>query len=144
MSSRVDEVQQRVMAILTGAGYPYTVEEDGRARVERGSSAVFITAHAWQDRYTVVELVSPVLTGVAVSPGLLEKLNALNEKLYFGKAYWRDGGVWLAHNLLGDRLDTEELMASVGMLAVVADHLDDELKKNFGGTRWKDPLPTVG
>jgi hypothetical protein len=46
--------------------------------------------------------------------------------------------VWLAHNLLGDRLDREELIASVGMLAVVADHLDDELKDRYGGQRWTD------
>ena len=138
MTSRLDGVQERIEAILSAAGYPFTVGEDGRACVERGSCAVFISAHEWQDRYTIVELVSPVLSGIGKSEGLLEKLNELNEKLYFGKAYWRNDEVWLAHNLLGDRLDNEELIASVGMIAVASDHLDDELKKRFGGKRWKE------
>ena len=137
MTSRTEDVQKRIEEILAASGYPFTVEE-GRARVERGSTAVFIGAHPWQERYTVVELVSPVLREVALTEALLRKLNELNEKLYFGKAYWRDEEVWLAHNLLGDRLDNEELIASVGMMAVVADHLDDELKKKFGGRRWKE------
>ena len=138
MESRSEEVQRRIVEMLTASGYPFKVE-DGRCRVERGSSAVFIAAHQWQDRYTIVEMVSPVLNGVARTPELLETLNGLNEKLYFGKAYWRNDEVWLAHNLLGDRLDSEELIASVGMMAVSADHLDDELKRRFGGRRWREP-----
>lgn len=137
MESRIEELQRRIVEMLTASGYPFKTE-DGRCRVERGSTAVFITARQWQERYTIIELVSPVLNGVAYVPELLEALNELNEKLYFGKAYWRNEEVWLAHNLLGDRLDTEELIASVGMLAVTADHLDDELKRRFGGRRWRE------
>jgi hypothetical protein len=137
MADHTEKVQKRIEEILSAAGYPYTVE-DGRARVEYGSTAVFISAHQWQERYTIVELVAPVLQEVPASPALLERLNEQNEKLYFGKAYWRNDEVWLAHNLLGDRLDNEELIASVGILAVVADHLDDELKKKFGGRRFKE------
>ena len=137
MADHTEKVQKRIEEILSAAGYPYTVE-DGRARVEYGSTAVFISAHQWQERYTIVELVAPVLQEVPDSPALLERLNEQNEKLYFGKAYWRNDEVWLAHNLLGDRLDNEELIASVGILAVVADHLDDELKKKFGGRRFKE------
>jgi hypothetical protein len=123
MATQVSEVEQRVVEILKGAGYPF-VQEDGRCRVERGSTAVFVSAHAWQDRYTIIDL--------------LKRLNELNEKLYFGKAYWRNREVWIAHNLLGDHLDSDELIASVGMMAVVADHLDDELKARFGGQRWRE------
>jgi len=137
MADHTEQVQKRIEEILSAAGYPYTVEE-GTARVEYGSTAVFISAHKWQERYTIVELVAPVLQQVPASPELLERLNEQNEKLYFGKAYWRNDEVWLAHNLLGDRLDNEELIASVGILAVVADHLDDELKKKFGGRRFKE------
>lgn len=137
MASRVEEVQRRVEEILGASGYPYKIEK-GRARVERGSAAVFVTARPWQERHVIVELVCPVLADVELSEALLKRLNELNETLYFGKSYWRGGEVWLAHNLLGDTLDTEELIASVGLLAVVADRLDDELKKSFGGRRWRD------
>ncbi len=137
MPVNVEEVQHRVVEILTAAGYPHEVE-GSRVRVERGSSAVFITAHEWQERFVMIELLSPVLDGVAVSEALLQKLNTLNEKLWFGKVYTRNDEVWLAHNLLGDHLDNEELIASVGMLAVVADRIDDELQKRFDGRRWRE------
>jgi hypothetical protein len=140
MATQVSEVEQRVVEILKAAGYPF-VQEEGRCRVERGSTAVFVSAHAWQDRYTIIELVCPVLNGVDVSEALLKRLNELNEKLYFGKAYWRNKEVWIAHNLLGDHLDSDELIACVGMMAVVADHLDDELKARFGGQRWREAKP---
>jgi Putative bacterial sensory transduction regulator len=141
MPVNVEEVQHRVVEILTAAGYPHVVE-GARVRVERGSSAVFITAHEWQERFVMIELLSPVLDGVASSEALLMKLNTLNEKLWFGKVYWRNEEVWLAHNLLGDHLDNEELIASVGMLAVVADRIDDELQKRFGGRRWRESTET--
>jgi hypothetical protein len=140
MAMQVSEVERRVVEILKGAGYPFA-QEEGRCRVERGSTAVFISAHAWQDRYTIIELVCPVLNGVDVTEDLLKRLNELNEKLYFGKAYWRNREVWIAHNLLGDHLDSDELIACVGMMAVVADHLDDELKARFGGQRWREAKP---
>lgn len=143
MTSRVDEVQRQVEEMLAASGYPFKVEK-GRAQVERGSAAVFIRAREWHNgQDTIVELLVPVLQGVPESAGLLRRLNEQNRDLYFGKAYWqpteRDGGeVWLAHNLLGDDLRHEALIAAVGMLAVVADRLDDELKKEFGGRRWKE------
>ena len=142
MADHTEKVQKRIEEILSAAGYPYTVE-DGRARVEYGSTAVFISAHQWQERYTIVELVAPVLQEVPASPALLERLNEQNEKLYFGKAYWRNDEVWLAHNLLGDHLDASELVSCVGMMAVVADRIDDELQKRFGGKRFSDFAPKI-
>ncbi|MBI5518374.1 MAG: YbjN domain-containing protein [Deltaproteobacteria bacterium] len=137
MASTVEAVQARIRELLREAGYPFQ-EEKGLVRVDRGSCAVFVRVEAWKERYTLVELLSPVLRGVTRTEGLLEALNDQNQKLYFGKAYLRKDEVWLAHNLLGDRLDREELIACVGMLAVVADHLDDELKDRYGGQRWSD------
>jgi len=135
--TKTETVHQRIAEILTASGYPF-ITEDGRYRVTRGSSAVFVHAHEWQERFVIVELVCPVLNEIDLSEGLLEKLNSLNEKLYFGKAYWRDKEVWLAHNLLGDHLDSSELVSCVGMMAVVADKIDDELQKRFGGRRFGD------
>lgn len=137
MATKTEEVQARIEEILAASGYPYAVE-DGRARIERGSTAVFIAAREWQDRHVIVELVCPMLGDVDRSAELLDKLNELNAGLYVGKAYWRNREVWLAHNLLGDFLDAEELLASVGMMAVVADKIDDELQQRYGGRRWRD------
>jgi hypothetical protein len=99
---------------------------------------VFIRANVWAEQHTVVELLSPVLADIEETPALLARLNDINKGLYFGKAYWHDRGVWIAHNLLGDHVDRDELLAAVGVLGTVADRLDDDLKKEFGGTRWID------
>lgn len=135
--SRITDVRARIDEILTASGYPFRREEN-RCRIERGTTAVFVSAHDWKDTHTLVELLCPVLHEVPYSEPLLRRLNELNESLYFGKAYWRDDTVWIAHNLLGDELDSGELIASVGLVAVVADNLDDELKGRFGGKRWRD------
>lgn len=137
MPTTVDELRKTIEEYLTEANVPFR-DRGNRISVRRGSSAVFIKPTAWTGGHTVVELLSPVLTDVALSQALLEKLNELNMSLYFGKAYWHDRGVWIAHNLLGDHVDRDELLASVGMVVTVADKLDDELKDQFGGTRWID------
>jgi hypothetical protein len=43
-----------------------------------------------------------------------------------------------SHSLLGDYLDEEELGRAVGGMLFVADNLDDELEKQFGGSRFHE------
>ncbi|MFO0561816.1 MAG: YbjN domain-containing protein [Polyangiales bacterium] len=133
----VEEVHQHIIDILNEANVSYEVNK-GRIRIVKGSAAVFIKVESWINNHTVVELVCPVLKGVERTPALLEKLDHLNFGLFFGKAYTHDSGVWIAHNLLGDHLDPEELLAAVGLIARVADKLDDELKGEFGGQRYSE------
>jgi hypothetical protein len=137
MAITVAELRTAIEEILTAANVPFR-DRGERLSVQRGSSAVFIKPTTWTGGHTLVEIVSPVLADVERTPALLERLNELNMSLYFGKAYWHERGVWLAHNLLGDHVDAEEIIAAVGMLSTVADKLDDDLKAKFGGTRWID------
>jgi hypothetical protein len=137
MATNVQELRTTIETFLTEANIPFR-ERGDRVSVRRGSSAVFLRAANWADSHTVVELLSPVLTDIEKTPALLEKLNEINMALYFGKAYWHDKSVWIAHNLLGDHVDRDELIAAVGMIGTVADKLDDDLKARFGGTRWID------
>ncbi len=137
MAQTVEELREKIESYLKEANVPYR-DRGQRLSVRRGSSAVFIRPNTWAEQHTVVELLSPVLADIDDSPGLLSRLNEINKGLYFGKAYWHDRGVWIAHNLLGDHVDREELLAAVGILGTVADRLDDELKSEFGGTRWID------
>jgi hypothetical protein len=137
MPTSVDELRTTIESFLSEANVPFR-DRGNRLSVRRGSSAVFIKPTRWGEEHTVVELLSPVLNDVESSNELLAKLNELNMALYFGKAYWHDRSVWIAHNLLGDHIDRDELIAAVGMMGTVADKLDDDLKARFGGTRWID------
>lgn len=133
----VEEVRNRIIEVLNEAEVSYGTKGD-RIYIRQGSAAVFIKVESWLNDHTVVELVCPVLKNLERSAALLEKLDQLNKGLFFGKAYTHDNGVWLAHNLLGDHLDPEELLAALGLLARVADRIDDELKGEFGGQRFTD------
>lgn len=133
----VEEVNQRIHDVLTEANVSFGSKGD-KLFIRQGSAAVFIKVESWMNNHTLIELLCPVLKNVERSPALLEKLDQLNKGLFFGKAYTHDGGVWLAHNLLGDHLDPEELLAALGLLARVADKIDDELKGQFGGTRFAE------
>lgn len=133
----VEEVHNHIVAILTEADISFTLKAE-RLCIKQGSAAVFIRAEAWLNNHVIVELLCPVLKDIERPANLLEKLNDLNRGLFFGKAYTHDKGVWLAHNLLGDHLDPEELIATVGLLARVADKLDDDLKGTFGGKRFSE------
>jgi hypothetical protein len=137
MSSTVESLRETLEQFLTDANIPFR-DRGERLSVRRGSTAVFIRPKRLADEHTVVELLCPVLSDVPVSEALLLRLNEVNMSLYFGKAYWHERAIWLAHNLLGDRVDSGELLAALGLLATVADRLDDDLQESFGGTRWID------
>lgn len=46
--------------------------------------------------------------------------------------------IFFTHSLLGDYLDEDELVRAVTGMLVVADEIDDELEKQFGGRRFHD------
>ncbi len=135
MTTALPELRKTIESYLTEANIPFT-DRGARVSVRHGSCAVFIKPTEWQGGHTIVELLAPVLSHVDCTEGLLKELNDQNMRLYFGKAYWHDHTVWIAHNLLGDHVDRDELIAAVGMIVSVADRIDDELKSRFGGTRW--------
>ncbi len=135
MPTNIVQLRATIEQYLTEVNIPFR-DRGNRISVRRGSTAVFVRPAEWAGGHSVCELLCPVLSDVESSHGLLEKLNELNMSLYFGKAYWHDRGVWLAHNLLGDHLDRDEMIAALGIMSTVADKLDDELKDRFGGKRW--------
>lgn len=137
MSEKVEALKNTLRTILEEAQLPF-VDDGKRLRIRRGSTAVFLSAKDWTSGHTLAEMLCPVLHGVKRSEAVLEELNRLNFALYFGKAYWHENGIWIAHTLLGDHIDPEELVTALGLIATVADKIDEELKEKFGGERWID------
>ena len=95
------------------------------------------------DGPVTIYLSSPFLWDVPATPEVF-KYVALNADNYtFGhlSAYEDDHGsltLYFSHTLLGDYLDQEELDAAVGAVLISANDLDDELQKQFGGTKTFD------
>lgn len=105
---------------------------DNVITIRAGSSLVVIRMmEATEPR---LQVFSTVLHEVPNSPALLEKLNELNAKIAFAKAFWIEDDVLVATELLAEGLDTENIRNAVTAIGVASDHFDDELRAQFGGT----------
>jgi hypothetical protein len=71
---------------------------------------------------------------------IYERLNDLNGESFFGKLYLQEPGtIVLEYDLLGDELDSKELLHAVSTISGMADGLDDSLSAEFGtGVRAED------
>ena len=95
------------------------------------------------DPSSLVQLSCPILWEVDPSPALFEWV--ARSSYYFGHITAYDdssapGKLFLAmaHTLLGDFLDEEELSSALYAMLGTSDNLDDELKGKFGGKRLAD------
>src|SRR4051794_35551194 len=149
---RRGKIIEQVHGILAGERVEFEVRDDGRAfhvPVPSGSAAVDIDFDRWGRDRTLMRLRACVLQDVEVDADnrleILEHLNALNQTAVFGRFYLDAdrSTVVLAHELLGDELDADELLHALYTLGVVADQTDDELQRALGtGRRAMEPSAT--
>ena len=66
---------------------------------------------------------------------LLKALNEINSGIYGIQAYYRDGRVIFATDMLADTLQPEELERACALISGCADKYDDELQAKFGGRK---------
>jgi hypothetical protein len=133
---------EQVAGILHRADLHFDTHSDGDSyRLRFGRDAVFIHFDEWQ-KYVRVALTSPVLqqldredAGYVVA---MNRVNELNRRHRFVK-WTLDGEVLLvAHDLLGDTLDADELVNAVYSVAGAAANAADELEDATGGWRYDE------
>jgi Putative bacterial sensory transduction regulator len=147
-----DRIVQQVHGILAMSGiqpHPSSKPEHLLIPVPDGSSAVFIRFHAW-GADTIISLSAPVLTELTLDgdmrAGLFAELNRLNARSHFGKFFLdADAGqVVLEYDILGDYLESEELLNALLSVGRLADDVDDELQAELGeGKRAMDVLESL-
>jgi hypothetical protein len=113
--------------------------EDGPAwGIKQGSAEVYIFLQA-QDRENFVQVVSPVLVPspeALAEPRLMRKLLEANADELTGAAFGlRDGEVVMTADRPTTGLDRVELEDMIRRVAGYADHYDDMLYCEFGGSR---------
>jgi len=111
---------------------------DDMFALQEGSAFVYIRAFPVGASSAGVEVFSYVVADVTVTEGLMRHLLTYNLRLTFGGLALSigeggRGSVLLRHAILGDKMDREELYASVSAIASTADELDDQLVAAFGG-----------
>ncbi|HUH02891.1 MAG TPA: YbjN domain-containing protein [Kofleriaceae bacterium] len=133
---------QRIESAL--AGNPAFRKLDDRVYVvKQGSTFVMLNIAPIDDTRAQVRCVAQLVKGVDMTLELALELLSMNTRLRFGSfAYAAPASlVLITHSLLGgDTLDTEEVLATLADLAVMADQWDDHIISRFGGQRMQDLL----
>lgn len=143
MAGDLDALRGKIQKYLTHTFSNVTIDRDGDFSLRHGSARVFIRAATREDSdWTWVNVWVPVLLGIKETPALFEYVALHADDYIFGHlhAVRLDEGITigLRHALPGDYLDEDELVRVVAGLLSTADHLDDELKSQFGGTRFHE------
>jgi len=121
----------------------YRKVDDSLYVIKQGSAYVMINVVPWGDNRAMVRCTAQLVKGIDVDGPLAKQLLELNSHLRFG-AFGVDPTehtVLFTHTILGGHtLDSEELVATLRDVALIADEYDDKLMKKYGGQRMIDLL----
>jgi hypothetical protein len=106
---------------------------------------VFIEFAPWGKEDSVVNIVAVVLEQLEgdVSPKALERINKLNCDGFFGKFCLYDTVIRVEYDMLASRMQADELMTALSVIATTADDNDEELQKELGGKTWEEVQQAV-
>ena len=141
MPGDVAATRAKVQQYLTQNFGDVNIDSKGNYSLRSGSTRMFVSIRTHEDGdWTWVTLQVPVLLKVEESPAVFEYVALHSDDYIFGhlSVGRTDEGliIMFSHALLGDYLDEEELARAVAGMLYVADEMDDELEKQFGGTRF--------
>ena len=114
-------------------------DDDGDVPVDVGSARTYVSPRLIQvdakNKALSLDIYSILLQDVDKTPDLLQAINRINCDTPFVKAKYEeaDKQVVLHHELLADALTSKKLSKHLGMIAFMADALDTELQRQFGG-----------
>lgn len=125
---------QRVQALLEEIFEPPLEMTDQKVfHFNRGSASVLVMVVTGGDGVPATRVASPVIMDVEKTAELLDTLNLMNHGMEFARAYWANGTVWAAVDLLAETLDRQELERAMSVVGEWADSVDDALVQRFGG-----------
>jgi hypothetical protein len=143
MAGDLAAVRGKIQQYLTHNFDDVNIDSDGDLSIRDGSARVFVQAWTHDDAdWTAINVFVPLLFEVKETPAIFEYIALHADDYVFGhlNATRTDDGlnIFLSHCLLGDYLDEEELVRTVGVMISIVDDLDDELKAQFGGRRYNE------
>lgn len=114
-------------------------DEDGDFAIPNGSAVVFV--HTDNEEPPHIEIFAPLLEDFTMRPEVYEAVNTINRKTPVAKAIVDPDNkqiVLSAELYIFDGLSSEQLMATIDLVAERADHYDTLLQKRFGGKTFLD------
>jgi hypothetical protein len=134
--SDIPSIQRRTHALLEQIFDPPVdpPNEAGDWYFSYGSAGLIVSILQREDEeFPVVLVASPILSDTQKTPQLLDALNDMNSGLHFGRAYWSNGYVWVAANMIAETLDREELAHALNVIGHWSDTVDEAFAQGFGG-----------
>jgi hypothetical protein len=140
-----ERIIQQVSGILSMNDVPFQTSGDKQSFLVPMGSAGVMVSFVDHGEHTLVGLRAIVLEQVDSSgerkQTILEALNEKNKSAFLGTFYFdaERGLVVFDHHLLGDDLQSGELVFALALVGTIADTVDDELREAIGsGVRASD------
>lgn len=111
--------------------------------IKQGSAYVMVAIVPWGKEKACVRCTAQLVKGIKLDAKLSIQLLELNSCLRFGAFAWdaQQETVLFVHSILGGTtLDSDELLATLRDVALIADEYDDKLMAKYGGQRMLDLL----
>lgn len=111
--------------------------------IKQGTTYVMINIVPWGGDRALVRCSAQLVKGVRMEDRLCKELLHLNSLLRFGAFAYdpTDKLILFIHSILGGAtLDSDELIATLTDVALVADDYDDRIVKQYGGQTMRDLL----
>lgn len=113
------------------AGADLVADQDGDLPIRVGSALMFVRPIAGVP--PLIQVFSPLVSGVELTPALLDALNDINRKVLFGRVFWTEREVVVSMELTAVGISASQIAFACVQLGNLADHLDDILRGRFGG-----------
>jgi hypothetical protein len=139
LDQRVAALRGKVHGYLSRLVGEVRTDAAGRFVFSEGSAQVVVSCEEWPEvDNTVVRLTAPVVLRVPPDPEVFRFVATHGNDFAFARLWVEEAesgelAVFAGWTLVGDDLDPAEMMAAARIVAVAADHLDDQLKERFGG-----------
>lgn len=108
-------------------------DADGDIGIRAGTAMVFVKV---RDNPPLVDVLSPVLTGIKPTEQLYGRLSELTNRMPVGRLYCANETVWASVPVFGRNFQPSHLVLAVQVMTGLADELDDRLQGEFGGRRF--------
>jgi|LakMenE18May11ns_1017448.scaffolds.fasta_scaffold9958282_2 hypothetical protein len=140
--SLVDTVKGKVQRMLTEELGSIKIDRDGDFIITHESAVVFVSVFAFNDKEDsdiVIRCTSPMIKDAPLTSELTKWVAIEGQHFSFGSCNLNpneDGTtawIYFRYAIVGNDLDSNELISAVYRTVFTANQLDDELKSKFGG-----------
>lgn len=128
-----EQVRTVIAAMQRTTPDQLTADADGDISIRAGTAMVFVKV---RDNPPLVDVFSPVLTGIEPSEPLYGRLSELTNRMPVGRLYFTNETVWASVPVFGRQFQPAHLVLAVQVMTGLADELDDRLHGEFGGRRF--------